>query len=151
MKWSIGAANTLWLRRLNARLQNKVKRASGYRLTTNKLKGMSMKKSVLLVTTVAAFVFAATASRTFADDREVTITGEGKCAKCALKETKECQNVIQVTKEGRMETYYLAKNDVSKKFHENLCQDSKKVKATGKVKEVEGKKELTVSKIELAE
>jgi hypothetical protein len=39
---------------------------------------------------------------------------------------------------------------VSKKFHENLCQDSKKVTATGTVKEVNGKMELTPSKIELA-
>jgi hypothetical protein len=46
--------------------------------------------------------------------------------------------------------YWLAKNDVSKKFHDNICQEPKKVTATGTVKEEDGKKVLTVSKIELA-
>ena len=29
------------------------------------------------------------------------------CAKCALKETKTCQNAVIVTKDGKKETYYL--------------------------------------------
>jgi hypothetical protein len=81
---------------------------------------------------------------------EKTITGEGKCGKCALKETAKCQNVIQAKEDGKTVTYYLAKNDVSDKFHENLCKETKKVTATGSVKEVDGKKELTATKIELA-
>lgn len=108
-----------------------------------------MKKSFVLLASIAALVLGATTTRTFADDKEVTLSGEGKCAKCSLKETKSCQNVIQVTKDGKTETYYLVQNDVSKKFHENVCQESKKVKATGTVKTVDGKKELTVSKIEV--
>ena len=84
---------------------------------------------------------------TFAADKtEVTVTGDGQCAKCALKETKKCQNTIK-TADGKM--YYLADNKVSKDFHEDLCKEAKKVTATGTVKEVDGKKELTVSKIEL--
>ena len=46
-------------------------------------------------------------------------------------------------------TYLLTKNDVSKKFHENVCTESKKVKVTGTVKEVDGKLELTPTKIDL--
>jgi len=107
-----------------------------------------MKKSFALFAGVAALALVISTSRALAED--VTITGEGKCGKCALKETKACQNVIQVTKDGKTETYYLAQNEVSKKFHDELCQGSKKVTATGAVKTVDGKKELTVSKIEAA-
>jgi hypothetical protein len=106
-----------------------------------------MKKSLAFIACVAALTLAS--GRSLAADKEVTISGEGKCGKCALKETKACQNVIEVTKDGKKETYYLV-GDVSKKFHDNLCQESKKVTAVGTVKEANGKKELMVSKIELA-
>lgn len=86
----------------------------------------------------------------FAADKEVTITGEGKCAKCALHETEKCQNVIQTQEDGKTVTYYLAQNPTSKDFHENLCKKSEKVTATGTVTEENGKKVLTVSKIEEA-
>jgi len=99
---------------------------------------------------LAGFLVAALAAPVFAADKEVTVTGEGKCAKCALKETDKCQNVIQTTEGGKTVTYYLAQNAVSKDFHENLCKESRKVTATGTVKEEKGKKVLTVSKIELA-
>jgi len=108
-----------------------------------------MKRTYLLAT-AAILLLAFTASRALAAD-EVTITGEGKCAKCALKETKECQNVIQAEKDGKKVTYYLADNDVSKKFHGNVCKETKKVKATGTVKQEGGKLELTPTKIELVE
>jgi hypothetical protein len=39
---------------------------------------------------------------------------------------------------------------VSKDFHENICQENKKITATGTVKEVDGKMQLTATKIELA-
>jgi hypothetical protein len=84
-----------------------------------------------------------------AEEKEVTISGEGKCAKCALKETKECQNAIQVTKDGKTETYYLVKNDVSDKFHKNVCTATAKVKATGTSKKVDGKNQFTATKIDL--
>ncbi len=106
-----------------------------------------MKKSMLVALAVAGLTMTL-ALKARADD-EKTIVGEGKCAKCALKETKSCQNVIQVKKGDKTETYYLVQNDVSKEFHENICKESKKVKATGTVKKVDGKLELTVSKIEL--
>src|SRR3989441_4752790 len=107
-----------------------------------------MKKS-LAVAAVMALLFGATTLRSVAADKAVTITGEGKCAKCALKETKECQNVIQTEKDGKLVNYYLVENDVSKEFHGKLCKESKKVTATGKVKEVDGKLQLTATKIEL--
>ena len=103
------------------------------------------------MTGLIGVVLFALATPTFAEDKkEVTITGEGKCAKCVLKEADKCQNVIQTKQDGKTVTYYLAQNDVSKDFHEDLCKESKKVTATGTVTEADGKKELTVSKIELA-
>src|SRR5437762_12779539 len=108
-----------------------------------------MKKSLALVASVA-LTLAAVKVRTLAAGDSVTITGEGKCAKCALKETKECQNVIQTEKDGKTVNYYLVANDVSKEFHGKLCKESKKVTATGTVKEVDGKLQLTPTKIELA-
>jgi len=118
--------------------------------TKPKRKERTMKKSLALVAGVALFLSAA-AARTVAAEDTVTITGEGKCAKCALKETKECQNVIQTEKDGRTVSYYLVANDVSKEFHGKLCKETKKITATGTVKEVDGKMQLTPTKIELAE
>ena len=84
-----------------------------------------------------------------ADSDAVTIKGEGKCAKCEMKEADKCQNVIEVDKDGKKTKYYLVNNDVSKAFHKNVCQGPAKVKATGTVKKVDGKNELTVTKIDL--
>jgi hypothetical protein len=82
---------------------------------------------------------------------EKTITGEGQCAKCSLKETKGCQNAIVTEEGGQKVTYYLAKNAISKAFHKNICTEVKKVKATGEVKEEAGKKVLTPTKIDLVD
>src|SRR5436190_20012947 len=97
----------------------------------------------MLMTTLASPVFAA-------DSKEVTVTGEGKCAKCAMHEGDKCQSVIQTQENGKTVTYYLAKNKESDAFHESICKEEHKVTATGKVKESDGKKILTASKIELA-
>ncbi len=57
---------------------------------------------------------------------------------------------FQAMDNGKMVNYYLADNDVAKKFHENVCHEAKKVTATGEVKMVDGKNQLTLSTIELA-
>src|SRR6266545_7139383 len=106
-----------------------------------------MKKSVLTALLVAGIAMAFTPKALAAD--ATTITGEGKCGKCALKETKECQNTVTVKEGGKSVIYYLVHNDVSKEFHENICKGTKQVKATGTVKEVDGKMQLTPTKIEL--
>lgn len=104
---------------------------------------------------VAALLVLAIATPAMAGDdekgKEQTIKGEAKCAKCLLKEAGKCQTVIQAEdKDGKMVTYYLADNDVAKNFHDEVCKEAKKVTATGTVKKVEGKEQLTVSKIEVA-
>ncbi|HTL17184.1 MAG TPA: DUF6370 family protein [Patescibacteria group bacterium] len=79
--------------------------------------------------------------------KEVTIRGEAKCAKCSLHQTDKCQTVIETKEHGKAVTYWVAQNDVAKGFHKEVCQEPKKVKATGTVEEVDGKKQLTVAKI----
>lgn len=79
-----------------------------------------------------------------------TITGEGKCAKCALGETKTCQNVIEVEEGGKTVTYYLVHEGASKKYHGTVCKSTVKTTATGDVTEKDGKKVMTVTKIEKA-
>ena len=92
-----------------------------------------------------------------ADDKgtKVTIEGDGMCAKCALKETKTCQNVVIVTKDDKKTTYYLVHEGVSKKSHGSLgfCQASKddpiKVKVTGTCeKKDDGKLYVTAETID---
>jgi hypothetical protein len=81
--------------------------------------------------------------------KEKTISGEAKCAKCAMHETDKCQTAIETQNaDGKKVTYYLANNDVAKNFHDEICKEDKKVKATGTVKKVDGKMELTATKIE---
>ena len=114
-----------------------------------------MKKASMLLTGIAGLVLLAFVTPSFAaeegkEGKDVTITGEAKCAKCALHETTKCETVIQATEDGKPVTYHLKNNKEAKEFHEQVCQEPKKVTATGKVKTVDGKQELTVAKIEVA-
>lgn len=106
-----------------------------------------MRKTLLIALSTAGLFLITSSSKALAEGKTVTITGEGKCAKCALKETDSCQNVIQTKQDGKTVTYYLTKNDVADKFHKNVCKGTKKVTAKGTVKEVNGKKELTATEI----
>lgn len=81
--------------------------------------------------------------------KKVTIEGDGLCAKCALKETPTCQNVVIVKKDGEETKYYLAKNEFFAHAHNELglCtakkDDPVKVKVTGTLTEKDGKKIIT--------
>lgn len=80
----------------------------------------------------------------------VTITGEGKCGKCSLKETAKCQNVIEVTENGTTTKYYLADNQTAKDYHKTVCTKTVKTTATGTVEEKDGKKVLTATEVKEA-
>ena len=113
-----------------------------------------MKRAKLLFTGVAAVVLLALAIPSTAaesgKERERTINGEAKCAKCALKESDKCQTVIETkNRAGDAVKYYVVNNDIAKKFHDEICENPKKVKAVGTVKTVDGKRELTVTKIDV--
>lgn len=111
-----------------------------------------MKRTSIILAGMIGLFILALAIPAFAEDKdkEITITGDAKCGKCALKETDKCQNVIQVEKDGKKSTYYFVKNDVSDKFHRNVCSETKKATATGTCKKVEGKLQFTATKVELA-
>jgi hypothetical protein len=104
-----------------------------------------------LIAVAAAFLLAGfTTSLPAADAaKETTITGSMVCGKCTLHETKSCQNVVQVAKDGKTINYYLIHNDTSKGAHEAVCGGTpEKVTVTGTVEEKDGKQVLTPSKIE---
>jgi hypothetical protein len=108
-----------------------------------------MKKTTLLLAAFAALFVGTLSTPAFAEGKEITITGQGKCAKCAMHQSDKCQNVVQVEENGKTVTYYLT-GKTSKDFHGNLCQETKKVTATGSVKEKDGKSMLSITKIEVA-
>ena len=109
-----------------------------------------MKKFKLLLVLAAGLFLATFAQRALADDtNQVTLTGMMVCGKCKLSETKTCQNVLQVEKDGKTVNYYLTQNKVSKDMHSDVCKnDGEKVTITGTVKEKDGKQMMTASKIE---
>jgi Family of unknown function (DUF6370) len=110
-----------------------------------------MKKSKMIAVAATAFLLAGFTSSLSAADagKQATITGSMVCGKCTLHETKSCQNVVQVTKDGKTVNYYLIQNDTSKAAHGAICGgDSEKVTVTGAVEEKDGKEVMTPSKIE---
>jgi len=111
-----------------------------------------MKPTSSILAGVLGLFLMSAAMPALAEDKakESTITGDAKCGKCALKETYKCQNVIQVEKDGKKSSYYLVKNEVSDKFHKNVCSETRKATATGTCKKVDGKLEFTAMKIDLA-
>ena len=88
-----------------------------------------------------------------AKGKEVTLSGDLGCGKCNFKTTKECQNVLKVSEGGKDVMYYLAKNDVSEKNHEEVCSGSKPATVTGVLSEegkgAKKKKLLTASAIKI--
>ena len=110
-----------------------------------------MKKSIMFLAIAAGLLLAVSTSRLLAVEaasKEVTITGKALCTKCALHESSECQTAIQTEKDGKTVTYYLTPNDTATAFHKNICTTPEQVTATGTVSKKDGKKMLTVSKIE---
>lgn len=112
-----------------------------------------MKKLVPMLAVAVAFAGLSLVVRAA---EEVTITGEGVCAKCALTEKDSCQNVIQVEEDGETVKYYLVMNDVSKKAHGSLgiCMakvgEGPKLTVKGDLKEEDGQKVITPTSIEKA-
>jgi hypothetical protein len=83
-----------------------------------------------------------------AEDKTVTLDGKVCCAKCELGKDKTCATVV-VTKEKDKEVVYYFDKDSNKKFHKDYCQGSTEAKVTAKVTEKDGKKIITVEKIDV--
>lgn len=107
-----------------------------------------MKKRLLTLLALLGFVSAPA----FAESagKEITVKGEAQCAKCNLKQATECQTVITAEKNGKKTTYYLAKNAVADKFHEEVCKAPKQASVTATCKKEGDKLVLTASKAEVA-
>jgi hypothetical protein len=107
-----------------------------------------MKKLKLTLALLAGLAVAG-ATTALADD-VTTITGDMVCGKCTLHITDKCQNVVQVTKDGKTVNYFLEMNDVSKAAHDPICGGgTEKVTVTGTVEDKDGKKVMTPTKIEV--
>ena len=109
-----------------------------------------MKKTKMILAVAAGLLFVAGTPNLMADEngKPITITGDMVCGKCTLHETKSCQNVVEVTKDGKTIKYYLVQNATSKSAHEGVCGGEKqKVTVTGTVEEKDGKEIVTPSKI----
>jgi hypothetical protein len=110
-----------------------------------------MKKLIISAFAAAALLLSTSAMADHHESKEVTLKGDAKCAKCALGESKKCADVLQVKgKDGKTVTYWIAKNNVSKDFHKNVCQDTAKLTAVGNVGEVDGKQIIIASKLTIA-
>jgi hypothetical protein len=107
-------------------------------------------KNIMLILAAGLFLAVCTPCVTADDSDTVTLTGMMVCGKCKLGVTDSCQNVVQVEKDGKTVNYFLVQNKVSKEKHHDICKnDGEKVTVTGTVKENDGKKVLTASKIEV--
>ncbi len=99
-------------------------------------------KKLILSLSALAIVGAVTATA-----EDVTLSGKATCAKCDLKTADKCTDVLQVTAAGKTTTYYL-EGPTAKAFHKQVCSEAKDATATGAVSEKDGKKIMTVAKIE---
>ena len=81
--------------------------------------------------------------------KEITLSGKACCAKCCLKTATECETVLAVEKDGKKTTYHLAKNDVSEKFHAEICKGPQAATVTATCKKEGDKLVLTASKAEV--
>lgn len=100
-------------------------------------------KNLLKFAAVAALAY----STSVFGAKEVSMTGEGKCLKCALKKSEKCQNVLEVKDGDKTKLYWLV-GPVSKEYHhDNLCSATKKITVTGELKEEDGNQKIEVAKI----
>ena len=126
---------------------------------------MSSMKTLISHLCVAALALVIATSASAAEKKKRdpnaprTVTGVGICGKCKLGETKECTNVLQVTRKGKdgkadqVINYVLADNDTSKDAHKKFfCKGETPVSVTGTVKREgkgkDAKSTLTATKIE---
>lgn len=111
-----------------------------------------------IITSVLSIAFAALvlSGNASAQDREtpkvvkakvVTMSGTATCSKCDLGISSSCGSVLQVKEGKKTVTYYLA-GIADKEWHENICTAAKEATLTGTVTELDGKKTLTVSKVD---
>ena len=107
---------------------------------------MRAKLTAILMAGALVLAFATLA---FESGGPVTLTGDGACAKCQLKEGKTCQVALTAVEDGKKVTYYLRDTAQTKEICKQLCTEHKQLRVTGTVQSVDGRFELTPTKIEV--
>lgn len=88
------------------------------------------------------------AAMTTVSAAETTLKGTLVCAKCKLKKSEKCQDVLLVADDqGATTEYYVTKNEAAEKAG-HQCTSEAKATITGEVTEKDGKKWVAASKIE---
>lgn len=82
----------------------------------------------------------------YAEEKEKTLEGTVCCAKCELKKADKCYTVIKV-KEGDKDVIYWFDEDSSKKYHKEICTETKDGTVKGKVKKDGEKMMVTVTEL----
>ncbi len=80
-------------------------------------------------------------------DKEVVLKGRITCNKCDLGKSIACETVI-VVKEKDKDIVYFFDKKADKKYHGEVCSESKPGAVTGTVKDEDKKKVVTVKKVE---
>jgi hypothetical protein len=98
-----------------------------------------------------------TAAPRVGKEKEITLTGDAICAKCALKQAQSCQLALQVDAGGYSIVYFLQPDEVRKRLEKqieeqriNWCATPTKVVATGVVRQIDGRPVLVSSRLEQA-
>lgn len=86
-----------------------------------------------------------------ADEKEVELKGTITCAKCDLKDSENCHTVIKVKGDDGKDVVYWFDKDGTKKYHKKICTEAHEGTVKGTVAEKDGKKWVTVSKLEWKE
>ena len=115
--------------------------------TKSKPTNLRMKNIILTLATLVGLTLTPAFSES--KGKEITLSGKACCAKCCLKTATECETVLAVEKDGKKTNYYLAKNDVSEKFHSEICKAPKAATVTATCKKEGDKLVLTCSKAEV--
>jgi hypothetical protein len=101
-----------------------------------------------LFSVALALAIAVTAAQARPDKEEKTLKGTITCAKCDLGLESKCATVIKV-KEGDKDVVYYFDAKGDKANHGKICKTPMEGTVTGTVAEKDGKKIVTVSKVEL--
>jgi hypothetical protein len=102
---------------------------------------------VILASACLALVVGLTSFVRADEKKEVTLEGKITCAKCDLKKESKCATVIVAKEDGKDVVYYFDA-DSNKTHHGKICTSPMDGKVTGVVSEKDGKKTITVSKVE---
>ncbi len=84
-----------------------------------------------------------------AGSKVITLKGRATCLKNGLKEDDYCKTVLIADKGGVPTKYYIVHNEVAKRFHPEVCADTKPAKVTGLVRKVLDRYELTPTRMTL--